>query len=121
MSLSLESVPWIAGIGVIAACWRSCLSFLGRVRSFFVVKTVLRGDVNMAVAAYCNKHFRRSPFSDGIVFSTGAFVRPLSRVQEVAWQGLPAGQSAVVVEPGAEVGEKGGGGHVGRTRRAGPG
>ena len=84
-----DNLTWIAAITIAATCWRQALAFLQRLRSFVIVKTTLNGDVSEALTAYCHRHFRRSPFGDRFVRSGTYYVRPLSRMQEVAWHKAP--------------------------------
>lgn len=52
---------WVA---VVAACWRQVLSTLNRVRSVFIVRVTVQGDVARALTIYCLENFRRSPIGD---------------------------------------------------------
>jgi ATPase family associated with various cellular activities (AAA) len=78
-----------AGVAVLAACWRQLLAVLNRLRSFAVVQTEIEGPAAQAVSNYCWQHFRRSPMGDRLYRSTSAHVRPLGRVQDVAFEKPP--------------------------------
>lgn len=86
----LSNLTWLAFLGTFAACWRQVAGFANRLRSFFVINAHIRGeDTTKAIQMYCNKHFKRSPFGDRYYQSMSLYVRPLSRVQEVAWERPP--------------------------------
>lgn len=87
---SINNLTWFTAFGLIAVCWRQCLAFFQRVRSFIIVRTSVQGDVARAVSQYCWRNYRRSPFGDRFYRSGGAYIRSVARMQEVAWEMPPS-------------------------------
>jgi hypothetical protein len=87
---SLQNATWFASFAIIAACWRQLLTFAHRLRSFFIVSTMVQGDVARAVTQYCWRNYRRSPFGDRYFRSGGAHIRSMNRMQEIAWEKAPS-------------------------------
>lgn len=77
---------WLGLGGVIAACWGQVRSLLLKLWSLAFVRVRLRSGVGDAVAMYCYRKFRRSPF--GLLTFAGDywFVRPRRRFQVVAFE-----------------------------------
>jgi len=95
MTGDFQNFAWLAAAGgIFATCWRQILSVFNRLRSFAVVQVDMQGDVGRAVESYLNKHARRSPFGDKTIQSENLHVRPLRRVQEVAWE-VPSVQPVI--------------------------
>lgn len=79
-----------ASLAIVAAFWRQFLAFAQRIRSLVIIKVTVQGDAASALSSYCLRNFRRSPIGDRLFLSGSAFVRPMNRVQEVAWERPPA-------------------------------
>lgn len=86
---NMQSWGGFASLAVLAACWRQVTAFMQKVRSVFLVRVTVVGDSASAVTSYCLRVFRRSPVGDRLYSSGSAFVRPMRRVQEVAWEKPP--------------------------------
>lgn len=85
----MQSWGGFASLAIVAACWRQIVAFTQRVRSFLVIRVTVTGDPASAITTYCLRTFRRSPVGDRLYASGSAFVRPVRRVQDVAWEKPP--------------------------------
>ena len=47
--MELTQFTGIAGLGILAACWRQARSFFGRLRSFFVVRGEVQAQLSKNV------------------------------------------------------------------------
>jgi hypothetical protein len=79
----LTTFTSLTGIALMAACWRQLLAFVQRIRSFIVLRITVQGDDARAIAMYCFRHFRRSPFGDRWFQTGNSYIRPLNRMQAV--------------------------------------
>lgn len=89
MTNPLEGWGGFASLAIIAGCWQQVKALIARVRSLFVVQVTVQGDAARALSSYCLKNFKRSPIGDRFYRSGSMFVRPVSRIQEVAWERPP--------------------------------
>lgn len=91
-------IPGFAGLAILAACWRQVLAFMQRLRSIFLLRVTLQGDAAQSLSRYCYATYKRWPVGDRLYRSANAFVRPLKRMQEIAYERPPIG--AVVLFDG---------------------
>ena len=73
-------------IGILTACWAKIKMFLSRLWSIVIVSVKIEGTAATAVKAYCWKHFKRSPFGERVYGSDNAWVRPISRLQQIGYE-----------------------------------
>jgi hypothetical protein len=88
--MTLPQIPEIAFIAVIAACWRQIAGVVDRLRGVFIQKTFIRGPVASSVSNYLFSEARIFRTGDSMIQSYAAWIRPKSRVQEVAYETAPA-------------------------------
>lgn len=89
--LNMDSFDFssIAIFGVIAAFWRQFQEILHRIRGVVIQKTCIIGGAADAVSNYLLADAKVFQWGDGLILSQKSWVRPLNRVTEVAWEGVP--------------------------------
>ena len=88
---------WVTGaalFGVVAASWDRVKWVLSRITSMFIVNMQLERELARAIALYCWKNFRRSPFGARRYSSFHEYVRTIHRNQVVAFETI--GQDPIV-------------------------
>lgn len=88
---------WLGGaaiFGVLAASWAKIKWALSRISSLFIVRLQLERELARAIALYCWRRMRRSPFGSRRYSSFYEYVRPIHRNQVVAFETI--GQDPIV-------------------------
>lgn len=78
-----------AAFGTLAALWSQIRGFIERIRSLFIVRFTVAGDVGIAVSNYLWRHGRVFEWGDRFITSANTWVRPLERVADVAIERAP--------------------------------
>ncbi len=78
-----------AGIAGAIALWQQIRGFFDRLRALFVTRTTLYGEVARATSSYLYAKGRVVNWGDRLIRSSSAWVRPLDRVTEVAYETAP--------------------------------
>jgi len=74
----------VAAIAV--SVWSYIKGFFSKVRSLFIVKVTINGQLSSAVSFYCWKNMKRVRIGDRKYESYNTFVRPKDRYQHVAYE-----------------------------------
>ncbi len=86
---SLDSLRFFAVLAAVVAFWSHVQSLLGWLRSLVLQRTTLQGDVARCVSDYLYAQARVIRWGDILIGSSTAWVRPLDRVAEVAFEKSP--------------------------------
>lgn len=86
---SLESLPLFAALAAFAALWSHLKAMLGWVRSLVIQRATLQGQIAQSVSDYLYSQARVIRWGDILIGSAGAWVRPLDRMAEVAFEKSP--------------------------------
>jgi len=79
----------IAGLAGLTAIWTQVRGLLDRVRSSFIIRATLHGEIATLVSNHLYAHGRVINWGDRYIRSSSAWVRPLERVAEVAFEHPP--------------------------------
>src|SRR4051812_21608536 len=85
----IDMNPYFGGalfIGFLTAIWAKVKAFLSRAYSIFIVEVQVEGHAGIAVKAYCWNNFKRSPFGSRYYNSENEWVRPVKKMQSVAFE-----------------------------------
>jgi len=85
----MYDIPSIAFIATIAAFWGQIRGIIDRIKSIFIIRFTLHGEVAESVANYIWRNGKVLQWGDRYIRSASAWVRPLERMAEVAFEHAP--------------------------------
>lgn len=78
-----------AGLAALTAVWSQIRGFLDRIRSLFITRVTVHGEIATLVANHLYEHGHVLNWGDRYIRSSSTWVRPLDRVAEVAYEHAP--------------------------------
>lgn len=84
-----SNLTLFAGFAGLTALWSQIRGFFDRLRALFVTRVTLNGEIATIVTHYLYTHCKVLNWGDRYIRSNSAWVRPLDRVAEVAYEHAP--------------------------------